>query len=267
MPAVSPTPTTVQALSRGLRLLRLFTRDRPALTLGDCAGLLDLPAPSTYRLLNTLEAERFVERDGGSGAYRLAPGALELMPPLLDGLDVPRLARPVIASLAAATGETASLAVLEGPRVLYLVSESSDRLLRSATVPGLQHDAYCSALGKSLLAQLPDGRARALLGTEPYRALTERTLTSWDAMRRELGAIRRRGYALSEGEFEEGLSSCAVALPSSAGPPQAINLSSPSARMPRKLVRESFVPLLERAASEIAKLTAPLELDGGRPAR
>jgi DNA-binding IclR family transcriptional regulator len=118
------TPSTVQSLARGLRTLRLFTRERPALTLGDCAARLELSAPTTYRLLNTLEAERFLERDVATGAYRLAPGVLELVPALLDGLAVPRLAQPLVAGLARQTGESANLAALEEGRVLYLVSAS-----------------------------------------------------------------------------------------------------------------------------------------------
>ena len=152
------TPSTVQSLARGLRTLRLFTRERPALTLGDCAARLELSAPTTYRLLNTLEAERFLERDVGTGAYRLAPGVLELVPALLDGLAVPRLAQPLVAGLARQTGESANLAALEKGRVLYLVSASSDRLLRTDTQPGLRLDAHCTALGKSLLAHFPTTR-------------------------------------------------------------------------------------------------------------
>jgi DNA-binding IclR family transcriptional regulator len=269
MPGVTATrtPTTVQSLARGLRTLRLFTRERPALTLGDCAALLELSPPTTYRLLNTLEAERFLERDAATGTYRLAPGMLELVPALLDGLGVPRLAQPLVARLAQEIGESANLAALEQGRVLYLVSASSDRLLRTDTPPGLRLDAHCTALGKSLLAQLPDDAARRLLGDEPYRALTSRTLTRWREMEPELRTIRRRGYALSTGELEEGLSSCAVALPAHLDRPYAINVSSPSARMPRKLVGERFVPLLRQTAGEIAELAALLEFDHGRRAR
>ena len=255
------TPTTVQSLARGLRVLRLFTRERPALTLGDCAALLELSPPTTYRLLNTLEAERFLERDPASGAYRLALGVLELLPALLDGLGVPRLAQPVIDRLAEETGESANLAALEEGRVLYLVSASSRRLLRTDTPPGLRLEAHATALGKSLLAQLPDAEARQLLGGEPYSALTAHTLTTWEGMERELHGARRRGYALSEGELEEGLSSCAVALPARADRPYAINVSSPASRMPRKLVRERLTPLLEQAASEIADLVGLFAFD------
>lgn len=260
------TPTTVQSLARGLRLLRLFTRERPALTLGDCAGLLSLSPASTYRLLNTLEAQRFLERDPGSGTYRLAVGVLELLPALLDGLGVPRLAQPSIAGLARATGESANLAALEGGRVVYLVSATSDRVLRTDTPPGMRLEAHCTALGKSLLAQLPDEAARALLAPEPYRALTPRTLTSWDRLARDLRTTRRRGYALSQGELEEGLSSCAVGVPSSSNRLYAINVSSPASRMPHKLVRERLVPLLKEAAGEIADLTGLLEFESGREA-
>lgn len=261
------TPTTVQSLARGLRVLRLFTRERPALTLGDCAGLLDLSPASTYRLLNTLEGERFLERDLGSGGYRLAVGVLELLPALLDGLGVPRLAQPLIARLAEATGESANLAALEGGRVVYLVSATSDRLLRTETPPGLRLEAHATALGKSLLAQLPDEAARSRIGPEPYRALTSRTLTSWHGLQRELATTRRRGYAFSEGELEEGLSSCAVGLPAGAERPYALNVSSPSSRMPRKLVRERLAGLLIGTAGEIAALAGLLEFDSPRQVR
>jgi DNA-binding IclR family transcriptional regulator len=261
------TPTTVQALARGVRVLRLFNRERPALTLGDCAGLLELSPPTTYRLLNTLEAERFLDRDPATGTYRLALGVLELLPPLLDGLGVPRLAQPVIDQLAEETGESANLAALERGRVLYLVTASSDRLLRTDTPPGLRLEAHATALGKSLLAQLPDDEARHVLGHEPYRPLTARTLTTWDQVQRELHTIRRRGYALSEGELEQGLSSCAVALPACADRPYAINVSAPASRMPRKLMHQRFAPLLERAANEIADRLGLFGLDAGRQAR
>lgn len=253
---VAPTPTTVQSLARGLRVLRLFTRGRPALTLADCAGLLELSPASTYRLLNTLEAERFLEQ--ASGSYRLAVGVLELLPGLLDGLDVARLAQPLVAGLAEVTDESANLAALEEGRVIYLVSATSDRLLRTDTPPGLRLEAHCTALGKSLLAQLPDEAARALVAPEPYRALTSRTLTGWDALKRELDTTRRRGYAFSEGELEEGLSSCAVGVPGASNRPYALNVSSPSSRMPRKLARERLVPLLDEAAAEIASLAGLL---------
>jgi DNA-binding IclR family transcriptional regulator len=78
-------------------------------------------------------------------------------------------------------------------------------------------------------------------------------------MEAELRAIRRRGYALSTGELEEGLSSCAVALPAHLDRPYAINVSAPAARMPRKLVGERFVLLLRRTADEIAELVTPVE--------
>jgi DNA-binding IclR family transcriptional regulator len=263
----APTPTTVQSLARGLRLLRLFTRERPELALADCAELLHLSAPTTYRLLNTLEGERFLERDPATGAFRLALGVLELLPALLDGLGVARVAQPPIARLAQVTGESANLATLEEGRVLYLVSAPSDRLLRIETPPGLRLPAHCTALGKCLLAQLPDEAARSLLGEQPYRALTARTLITWDELERELAQIRRRGYALSEGELEDGLSSCAVALPAGAGRPYAINVSSPSSRMSRRTARERFVAPLQRAAEEIGGLIGLLDFEGAREAR
>jgi len=150
--------------------------------------------------------------------------------------------------------------------VLYLVSAPSDRLLRIETAPGLRLEAHCTALGKCLLAQLPDEAARSLLGEQPYRALTA-TLTTRDELERELAQIRRRGYALSEEELEDGLSSCAVGLPPGAGRPYAINVSSPSSRMSRRIARERLVAPLQRAAEEIGGLIGLLDFEGARGAR
>ena len=124
------------------------------------------------------------------------------MPALLGGLRLPDVAREHLRALAEASGETANLAVLHSGEVLYLASESGARLLTLRAGVGLRLPVHCTALGKCLLAQLPPGEARRVAGPEPYAALTPRTLTGWSELERALDRVRRRGVALSSGEFE-----------------------------------------------------------------
>lgn len=252
-------PATVQALARGLAILGLFTPERTTVTLAEASRALDLPAPSTHRLLNTLEAARFVEREPRTGAYRLGFGLLELVPALLRAQDLGRGARPHLARLATGTGESANLAALDGDRALYLLSQPSHRLLRTESAPGLRLPAHCTALGKALLAQLDDDLARAVLGPEPYQRRTHATRTTFDELAGDLAGARATGIALSEEELEEGLCACAVAVGVVRGRPHALNVALPSSRWSVDDVEARLAPALREAAAEVAGVLGVLD--------
>jgi IclR family acetate operon transcriptional repressor len=115
--------------------------------------------------------------------------------------------------------------------VVYLVSESGSRLLTLRSTIGLRLPVHCTALGKCLLAQLPDEEARRTAGREPYAALTPRTITSWTELHASLEQVRRRGVSESHEEYEVGLDSIAVPLAWVEGEgPAAVNVSLPSSR-------------------------------------
>jgi IclR family transcriptional regulator, acetate operon repressor len=254
---VSRTESSVGTLARGLDILGLFTRAGPELTQTEISEALGLPLPTVHRLTAMLAERGHLERDPRTRRYRLGLEIARLMPPLLSGLRLPELARADLAELAADTGETVNLAVLHDGEIVYLLSESGTRLLSTQAPVGLRLPAHCTALGKCLLAQLPDEAARDMLGPEPYEQRTPATATTWEALRPALARIRRDGVAISWEEFEIGLAAIAVPVSWLDGPGSAaVNVALPTSRADRAFRAELATRLRAIAARIEAGLAA-----------
>jgi DNA-binding IclR family transcriptional regulator len=238
-------------LARGLDVLGLFGRVGPELSQKEMSDALGLPMPTVHRLTRVLADRGYLTRDPGSRRFRLGLELARLMPAVLSGLGLPEIARAPLRALAEHTGETVNLAILDRGEAVYLVAERGDRLLTTRASVGLRLPAHCIALGKCLLAQLPDAEARAAAGPEPYAALTPHTATRWRALRPQLQAVRRDGVARTEDEYEIGLASVAVPLsrPGDEGAPAAINVSLPSARATPAAIERLTAGLRETAAA------------------
>jgi DNA-binding IclR family transcriptional regulator len=244
--AVSGTETSVGTLARGLDILGLFAHAGPELTQTEISARLGLPLPTVHRLTNVLAGRGYLERDPRTRRFRLGLELARFVPPLLAGLRLPEIARADVARLADDTGETVNLAVLQEGEIVYVLSESGSRLLSTRAAVGLRLPVHCTALGKCLLAQLPEEAAREAAGTEPYERRTPATATTWEALRPALARIRRDGVAISWEEYEIGLASIAVPVtwPGSA----AVNVSLPTSRANRTFRAELVVRLREIAA-------------------
>lgn len=249
-----PATESVGTLARGLDVLGLFGTAGPALTQTEMSEALGLPLPTVHRLVALLAERGYLEREAGSRRFRLGMEVAQLVPPLLAGLRLPAYAREQLRAVAEETGETVNLGVRREREVVYLVSEAGDRLLTPRAPVGLKLPLHCTALGKCLLAQLPEPEARAAAGPAPYERRTRATLTSWRALRAALAAAQRDGVAVSEEEYEQGLTSFAVPVAWPEGP-AAINVSLPSARATPGF-RARHVPRLRKAAASIAAATA-----------
>ena len=246
-----PRETSVGTLARGLDILTLFARQGPELSQTEMSEALGLPLPTVHRLCAVLAERGFLERQPHTRRFRLGLELAHLMPALLSGLRLPELGRAHVSRLAAETGETVNLAVLHGREIVYLLSEAGARLLTSQTPIGLRLPAHCTALGKCLLARLPDEVARAALGPEPYEQRTPSTRTTWGALRDDLAAIRATGVAHSWEEYEIGLAAVAVAVASPAGEGDAaLNVSMPTSRA-TAAVRDDLARRLRAAAERI----------------
>ena len=246
---VSANETSVGTLARGLDILALFTRGEPELTQTEISAALGLPLPTVHRLTAVLAERGYLDRDPRTRRFRLGLEIARFMPPLLSGLRLPDVARGQVARLAADTGETINLAVLLDGEIVYLLSESGDRLLSTRTPVGTRLPAHCTALGKCLLAQLPDETARDALGPEPYDQRAPATATTWAALRPSLERIRRHGVAQSWEEYEIGLAAIAVPI-AWGGECAALNVSLPTSRATRAF-RLELVGRLRAAVAEI----------------
>jgi DNA-binding IclR family transcriptional regulator len=242
----------VRALARGIEILKLFGSHGPDLSQSEIADALALPLPTVHRLTGTLERLGFLTRDPRSRRLRLGLEILKLLGPLMEGMQAPELARDHLRSLAYETGETVNLATLDGSEVVYLMGYTGERLLTAQTSVGLRLPAHCTALGKSLLAAVGDEVAARLVGPGPYPRRTPRTKVTWGQLHGDLDRVRRDGYASSDEEFEIGLVSFALSLPSPEDrPPLAINVSLPSMRATAS-EREVLVERLRDTAELIA---------------
>jgi IclR family acetate operon transcriptional repressor len=253
---VSVSENSVGTLARGLDVLELFAVAQPELSQKEISDRLTLPMPTVHRLVAVLTERGWLDRDPVTRRLRLGLEIARLVPALEAGMRLPELARPHLLRLASEVQETVNVAVLQGADVVYLLSESADRLLTSRVAVGTRLPAHCTALGKCLLSQLPEDLARAALDDEPYERRTERTLTTWRELGADLAAVRETGVAVSEEEYEVGLVSIAVPVRWIEGPGSgAINVSLPAGRATTGF-REQLTRSLLRAARGLDRATS-----------
>ena len=249
---VSPNESSVGTLARGLDVLELFTSATAEHSQTEISEALGLPMPTVHRLVAVLAERGWLERDPASRRLRLGVAMMRLVPALLGGMRLPELIRPHLVRLASELQETVNLAILQGAEIVYVLSETADRLLTSRATLGMRLPAHCTALGKCLLAQLPGDVARIALGDEPYERRTERTLTTWTSLASDLAAIREAGVSTSYEEYEVGLVSIAVPVQWLDGPgTAALNVSLPATRA-SDAVRDRMIEHLLEAAQEIS---------------
>lgn len=258
---VSVTEHSVGTLARGLDVLELFASSAPELSQKEISDALGLPMPTVHRLTALLTERGWLDRDPATRRLRLGLEMARLVPAVLAGMRLPELARPYLLRLATDMQETVNVAILEGADIVYLLSETGDRLLTPQVMVGMRLPAHCTALGKCLLAQLPEDVARSALGDEPYERRTERTLTTWKELASDLAEIRETGVSISEEEYEIGLVSIAVAVRWIDGPGTgAINVSLPAGRA-TPAFRDELTRGLLAAAREIDR---EMGIPGGR---
>jgi DNA-binding IclR family transcriptional regulator len=230
-----------------------------ALAAGEQLGLSQLSTrtgvskPSAFRILATLESRGYLAKDATHRKYRPGPRLVALSCAVVSGLSVVQHARPVIEKLHAEFRETVNLGALSDSEVLYLDMLESTRGLRMAARVGARDPLHSTALGKALLAALSVDDLERLLSHYRWVRRTRRTITTRAAVERELAVVRKRGYAIDNGENEEGARCVGVAIRDPLGRPiAALSVSGPASRMPEALTRQ-IGERLKVAASEIAQ--------------
>jgi IclR family acetate operon transcriptional repressor len=223
-------PGSVKSAQRTVELLEFFANHRGQHNLAELQASLGYPKSSLYMLLQTLTQCGWVETDGTGMLYGIGLRALRVGTSYIDGDDVVDAARDTLDWLAETTGETVHLGRLDGTDVVYLATRESQHYLRSISRVGRRLPAYSTALGKSLLAERSDEEMNALLPRE-VRALTSGTLVDREAIRADLVATRRRGYAVDRQENTVGLQCFGVSLRHQHPARDAISCSVPIARL------------------------------------
>lgn len=233
-------PYRVQVLDRVLRVLEILANAESALTLVELSTRLGLPKSTVLRLLMVLESHRFVEKDLQSGAYRLGLKLFELGSKAIAQSNLGDRAKPHLRRLVFTTEETAFVCVLDDGEVLSLEQVESSRTVRIPATIGWRAPAHCTAVGKALLAFLPDAELTTLVKKRKLSAYTPQTVTTSPRLRSELRLVRERGYAVDNEEMEEGLKCVAAPVREHSGKViAALGILSPAFRLP-----DQKIPLL-----------------------
>jgi IclR family acetate operon transcriptional repressor len=243
---------SVRAVERALQLVEVFARSRGPLAITDLARTLELAPSTVHRLVQTLTALGYVVQYPESKRYGPGRGIAEISRSMLLKHEYTQYAQPHLDALAAETGETANLAVLFGTGVVVLKEAASRNAVRVAYGVGTIAPLHCTASGKVFLA---DFDAHALAGVVEHaglEALTPRSLTTLEALERDLGLVRERRNAVEDEERDLGARGVSVGLRGSSGTVvAAIGLSGPVSR-----VTPDRVPELARLVSETAERLA-----------
>ena len=242
----------VDAAAKALELLGAFSFREPRLSLADLASRTGIPRATAFRLLSTLEQSGFLVKV--HGAYQLGIKCFVLGNIVAGGLDLRETAHPHLVALRDTTRETTQLAILDHWQVVYLeriLSPLPVGFMRSRA--GAILPAYCTALGKTLLAFRPEAEVAEWAATQRFRALTPKTITSAKRLLKDLRAIRERGCGLDEEEREKGVCCIAAPIRSHTGDVvAAISVAGPSQRMPRPLADSDIAAAVVAAANAIA---------------
>lgn len=246
MPAQDNTVTATRA---SLRIVEALKRlDGGGVT--DVANDLGIAKSTTYNHLRTLEDEGYVTSDGG--VYRVGPKFLELVEYKRNRIGVFEKARPEVVSLAEKTNEVANAAVEEHGEGVYVArSEGTDAVTVDAYA-GKRVKLHCTALGKTLLAELPEDRVDGIIDTHGLPERTESTITDRGDLKTALAEIRKRGYAYDDEERLPGLRCVAVPVaPNDGDLVAALSVSGPTKRVKRDLFYEEIPELLLSAANVV----------------
>jgi len=221
----------VQALDRAFAVLELLGDSPTALGLAQVAAALKLHKSTAHRFLMVLERHHMVERIAG-GKFRLGLKLFEFGNRAIEQYDLRDRAQPHLRRLVAETEETAHLSILEDSRVIYIDKIEPARSVRMITRVGSSNPVHCTSVGKAILAFLPEERIAEIIRQTKFERFTHRTLATPEALLAEVEKTRRRGYAIDDEEFEEGLRCIAVpVLDAQRQPVAAVSVSGPSFRV------------------------------------
>lgn len=248
---------TVATVERAADVLVLFT-EAGSKTLGitEIADKLEMSKAAVHRILASLRLRGLIDLDEEQRRYSLGLTAMRLGLAYLDRLDVRRLAAPELVALSAALSETATLSIRTGDTRVYVDQVTPSLEVIMTVRLGIPYPLHAGASSKAFLAFLPEEEIEAYLGSGPLQALTDRTVVDPDELRKDLAAIRRRGYARSQAERQAGSASVAAPVLDRHGRPAAVlSVCGPLQR---------FRPEAKQCAEALLEATTRLSARMGR---
>ncbi|WNC92288.1 IclR family transcriptional regulator [Paraburkholderia sp. FT54] len=250
-----PGDSYVQSFARGLAVIRAFDATRPEQTLTDVAAATGLTRAGARRILLTLQTLGYVEAEGR--LFRLTPKILDLGFAYLTSMPFWNLAEPVMEQLSAQVHESCSAAVLDRTEIVYVLRVPTHKIMTINLSIGSRLPAYCTSMGRVLLAALDDETLEATLSSTPLYAHTPRTVTDKEELKKLIAQVRRQGWAIVDQELEGGLISLSAPIRNRQGRViAAMNISGNAQRNSAKQMVKAFLEPLQHAAQSVSEMVA-----------
>lgn len=242
-------------LAKGLRVIEAFSAEQPRLSITEAAEIAGLDRATARRCLLTLSELGYAAYDGKF--FTVTPRVLRLGTGCLATMPLPRIVQPTLDRLSQEVGQSTSVSILDAGEIVYVARAAQSRVMSIALMPGSRLPAYCTSMGRVLLAALEPEEARHILEARPRPRLTDHTETDPDRLMAALDGIRRAGYAAIDQEVEIGLRSLAVPLRTARGRTvAALNVGLSANAEPMAVIVDRYLPSLLEVQGELAGLLA-----------
>lgn len=245
-----------RSVDRALDILLCFSTNTPELSMTQISEKTAMNKSTVHRLLATLEAKRFVERDQTTGLYHPGNRLLQMAFLTLERNDLRSVAAPFLKSLNELHKETITLSIIDESDLVYIDVLESPQSVKIAAQPGKRMPAFCTASGKAIMAYSSE-EVLAKIFNQGFPEYTKFTVRDPQIMQHILELVRERGFAYSEEEFEDGINAVASPiLDSKMQPLAAIAVAGPAYRLPV----QRLIEIGPSVADAARKITAEYKL-------
>jgi IclR family acetate operon transcriptional repressor len=240
------------AVERALILLRYIVDHPDGLSIREASRELGYSPATVQKLVNALRTQGYVVQDKLTERYHLGPEAVQLGLTALSRLEIRRIARPYLEALSSESGETVFLGIARDNHAIYIDKVVSAHPVRMDAPLGVNRPYNCTAVGKVLLAGLPDEEFERLAADGTFEQRTERSITEADALRAEVAQVRVQGWARDDEEYAAGVGCVAAPVYDHEGQViAALTVSGPAARIREKL--DNIVARVKARAAAISE--------------
>jgi len=244
----------IRCVSNALNILESFTEDDAELGVTELGKRLNLHKNNVFRLLATLEMHGYIEQNKISGNYRLGIKPLKLGKAFQRHCGLTSQSKEILRDLVASCNETVSIGVFKGGKVIYIDVEETTKSVRVVSRLGAVLPAYCTSIGKVLLAYKSEKEISSFFQEIHFKPYTTKTVMDQEALLRQFDEIRRRGYAIDNEEFEESVKCIAAPVRDyTRNVVAGLSISGPAHRLPETRIQNELVSLVLNAGMELSK--------------
>jgi transcriptional regulator, IclR family len=246
---MTDSPSPVQATATAFRIIEAL-RQRGGAGVSELAAALEMPTSTVHDHLRTLEAAEYLTSD--AGVYHVGVRFLELGEQARGRMKIHRVAKPEVDELAAETGEHANLMIEEHGHGVFLYKAQGDDAVQLDTHAGMRVPLHTTALGKAILAHSPTAAVDAIVDRHGLQQVTDKTITTREALDAELETVRRQGFAFDDEERVKGMRCVAAPVIDAEGTVVgAVSVSGPKSRMLGEAYTDRFPRMVLRTANVI----------------